>query len=79
MKKFFGGGGTGGSGMIGKLVAEAETREAEGMTPEEKKKREKAEGQKAGTEGRAPAYAKGGYVRAADGCAKKGKTKGKMV
>ena len=23
--------------------------------------------------------AKGGYVRAADGCAKKGKTKGKMV
>ena len=24
-------------------------------------------------------YAKGGYVRAADGCAKKGKTKGKMI
>jgi hypothetical protein len=24
-------------------------------------------------------YAKGGYVKAADGCAKKGKTKGRMV
>ena len=24
-------------------------------------------------------YAKGGYVKAADGCAKKGKTKGKMI
>jgi hypothetical protein len=35
---------------------------------EEKKKRAMAKGMK-----------KGGYVKAADGCAKKGKTKGRMV
>ena len=29
--------------------------------------------------GKAKAYKGGGYVKAADGCAKKGKTKGRMV
>lgn len=29
--------------------------------------------------GKATKYAKGGYVRAADGCVKRGKTKGRMV
>jgi len=29
--------------------------------------------------GKAKAYAKGGYVKAADGCAQRGKTRGKMV
>jgi hypothetical protein len=38
---------------------------------------EEEEKQRAAAEGRA--MKKGGYVKAADGCAKKGKTKGRMV
>jgi len=42
---------------------------------EEKKKRMAEEAAKAKAKG----MKKGGYVKAADGCAKKGKTKGRMV
>jgi hypothetical protein len=41
---------------------------AKDMRDDKKKEEDKAKGMK-----------KGGYVKAADGCAKKGKTKGRMV
>jgi hypothetical protein len=40
----------------------------DGAETEEQKRKREAQGMK-----------KGGYVKAADGCAKKGKTKGRMV
>lgn len=52
-------------GLIPRLLAK-DAQSAE----EEEKKRAAAEGR---------AMKKGGYVKAADGCAKKGKTKGRMV
>lgn len=49
------------------------------ITPEEYAKGEKMEGEGMKKGGKAKCYAKGGYVRAADGIAQRGKTKGKMV
>lgn len=58
-----GGGGSRGSGMIASLLGPQD-----GSETEEQKRKREAQGMK-----------KGGYVKAADGCAKKGKTKGRMV
>ena len=52
--------------MIERRAAEKAYNEAESMT-----KRKKG--------GKVKAYAKGGYVKAADGCAQRGKTKGRFV
>ena len=56
-------GGSGGKGMIMSLIGPQD-----GAETEEQKRKREAQGMK-----------KGGYVKAADGCAKKGKTKGRMV
>jgi hypothetical protein len=52
-------------GLLPRMIAKGATKEEE-----EEMKRAQAEGR---------AMKKGGYVKAADGCAKKGKTKGRMV
>lgn len=52
--------------MIQRRANEKAYNAAESMTPMKKG-------------GKAKAYAKGGYVKAADGCAQRGKTKGRMV
>ena len=42
-------------------------------------KKDPNKGKPVDAEGKPVKKAKGGYVKAADGCAKKGKTRGKMV
>ena len=49
------------------------------ITPEEYAKGEKMEGEGMKKGGKAKCMAKGGYVRAADGITKRGKTRGKIV
>jgi hypothetical protein len=53
-------------GLLPRMIAKGASQEAE----EEEKRRAMAEGR---------SMKAGGYVKAADGCAKKGKTKGRMV
>ena len=60
-----GGGGFGGMNMVMQAMGAA--------TDEEKRKKREAE------KGQMSSMKAGGYVKAADGCAKKGKTKGRMV
>lgn len=65
------------------IDAEREKREAEKAAQKEREA-EDAEMDRRMREAREkhkkkPLFKKGGYVRAADGCAKKGKTRGKMV
>lgn len=51
-----------------------------GDIPEEAREQlEMARREKEFSKGEKNRYAKGGYVRAADGCAQRGKTKGKMI
>ena len=49
------------------------------ITPEEYAKGEKMEGEGMKCGGKVKKMAKGGYVRAADGCAQRGKTRGKII
>ena len=60
-------------------LAEAKAIKSGKITPMEYAKGEKMEGHCGGGAMKAKKMAGGGYVRAADGCAIKGKTKGKMV
>ena len=59
-------------------VKEAKAIKSGKITPEEYAKGEKMEGEGMKKGGKAKCMAKGGFVRAADGIAKKGKTRGKM-
>lgn len=61
-----------GAGTLYESVPDAQ------LTEEQKKLRYKSGALQRPPE-TSPKYAKGGYVKAADGCAKKGKTKGRMV
>lgn len=71
MKKLFGGKET-----YSEELKEAKAIKSGKITPEQYAKGEKMEGHK---KGGCVKMAKGGYVRAADGCVSKGKTRGKMV
>ena len=66
-----------GHGLFGKnvgiLPAIAKSAREDGFIGGKDKEKEKAE------QGAATGMKKGGYVKAADGCARKGKTKGRMV
>lgn len=70
-------------GGMGKAAAKVKTEPKEPVEPipaDIKDKLQTMKNQKAAKQYEAnKTYAKGGYVRAADGCATKGKTKGRMV
>ena len=69
-----------GKETYGEELKEARAIKSGKITPEEYAKGEKmeeAKGMKKG--GKAKCMAKGGYVRAADGCAQRGKTRGKII
>jgi hypothetical protein len=67
--------GSGAMGLAPAMIARNRRKKADGsdVTPEE----EEAAGMKKG--GKVKKYAKGGYVKAADGCAQRGKTRGKVI
>ena len=58
---------------------EARRRSRESLGAGERQALEEAEDQKMRERIESMGYKKGGYVKAADGCAKRGKTRGKMV
>ena len=84
MKKFLGNfspayGTLTGEGEMGKMASKGMFGLVPRLLAKDAQKDAEEERKRAAAEGRAPAMKKGGYVKAADGCAKKGKTKGRMV
>ena len=68
-----------GKETYGEELKEARAIKSGKITPEEYAKGEKMEGEGMKKGGKAKCMAKGGYVRAADGIAQRGKTKGKII
>ena len=70
-----------GEGLFGNAVGVLPAIAKDIRDDREDKKRNEAMSAASATEEKKPATAlkKGGYVKAADGCAKRGKTKGRMV
>ncbi len=79
-----GGGAGAGRGRVNPPTIEerkmqARRRQRQEMTPGEREMVEEVEDQKMREKVESMGYASGGYVRAADGICRKGKTKGRMV
>lgn len=58
---------------------EAKRKRRQEMTPGEREMVQEAEDQKMREKVQSMGYRKGGFVKAADGCAQRGKTKGRMI